>query len=102
MITDVIRYADTEHEVYVLLSSYVGNTNFDQKFHCLSECAVAPLEDTAEIRNRLGQLLLELDSASRNLDDDACVTLREAVHVFGTALDRLVTLRHIHRSELAA
>jgi len=103
MITDVIRNADSEHEVFVLLSAYVGSTHVDSTFQCLSECAnELPLQDTVEIQARLGQLMHELDSASRNLDDHACLVLREAVHVFGTSLNRLVSLEKRQRSQLAA
>src|SRR5476649_2209790 len=101
MITDVIRNADSEHEVFVLLSTYVGSARGGDQFRCLSECAnELPLQDTVKVRVLLGQLMLELDSASRNLDDHACLVLREAVHVFGTSLNRLVSIEKRQRSQL--
>jgi hypothetical protein len=90
MIADVIRNASTEHEIYFLLTAYVEAARFCDKLHCLSEHITRlPLNGVTDISNRFEKLMIELDVASKRLDDNACVVIREAVHIFSSALNRL-------------
>ena len=103
MITDVIRNADAGHEVLLLLTTYVDAMRDSDDFCRLSESVTtASLMDAADVRTCLKTLLTELDAASRNLDDNACELLHEAVYIFGTALEKLLALEHNHSALLAA
>jgi hypothetical protein len=46
--------------------------------------------------------MLELDAASKRLDDKKCVDIKEALSVFGTALHRLQSIdsKRAHRMAL--
>ena len=50
------------------------------------------------------ELLHELDTASKRLDDNSCTVIREGVHIFGSALSRLNALdgQHFRRPVAAA
>lgn len=93
MIADVIRKAETEHEVFVLLTAYIEAVRFCDKLHYLpDDITRLPLDGAMDVRTRFEQLILELDAASRRLDDRSCLVIREAVHIFGTALSRFELL----------
>lgn len=93
MMTEAILNADTEHEVYFLLSAYVEAVRYGDKLHCMPECIRRlPLNGIADVRARFEKLVAELDVASDRLDDKVSVVLREALHVFGTACSRLTSL----------
>ena len=103
MITNAIRSAHTEHEVLFLLTTYVEAARAGDRFHILSESVTElPLYGICEVRMRLGNLLIELDAASRNLDDCTRDVLHEAVHIFGSALEQLHTIRQRQHAPLAA
>ncbi len=103
MITDVMRNASSEHEIFFLLTAYVEAVRYGDRFRFLPECVShLPLNQTNDVRERLGKLLVELDIASRNLDDHCCEVLREAVHIFGTALELLTKLERRHHPLQAA
>ena len=90
MFADVIRKANTEQEIYFLLTSYIEELNSVEKPHRMSEQVMSlPLSDAADVRRRFEQLIIELDGASKRLDDYSCMVIREAVHILGTALSRL-------------
>ncbi len=93
MIADVIRKAETEHEIFLLLNAYIEAARFCDKLHCLpDDITRLPLDGAADVRMRFEQLIPELDAASKRLDDRSCLVIREAVHVFGTALSRFEVL----------
>jgi hypothetical protein len=103
MITDVMRNSNSEREVFFLLSTYIDAVRFGDRFQLLPESVTTlPLNQSDEVRARLGRLLHELDAASRNLDDHYCEVLREAVHVFGTALELLIKLERRQHALQAA
>ena len=80
MIADVMRNANTEHEIYFLLTAYVETARSGEHCEHLPPAATGlPLDDSADIRRRFGTLMRALDAASRNLDDCACLALREAM-----------------------
>lgn len=93
MIADVIRNSSIEHEIYFLLTSYIEAVRFCDKLHCVSEHITRlPLNGVADVSTRFESLMIELDAASKSLDDKSCVVIREAVHIFSTALNRLQML----------
>lgn len=70
MFSDVIRTAETEHEIFFLLTSYAEAVRYDRPI----------------------QPLPELDAASKRLDDKAVALIKLALHTYGTALGRLQVL----------
>lgn len=92
-ITDVIREADTEHVIYFLLSSYLNTARYRNSLKGLPEkISALPLAGKAEVRSRFEMLMLELDAASKRLDDKSCASIKDALAIFGTALNRLQSL----------
>ena len=90
MFADTIRGANTEHEVYFLLTSYIDSVKFSDKQQSVSEKITRlPFNGAADVKERFEQLMFELDAASKRLDDNACTVIREGVHIFGSALNRL-------------
>lgn len=92
-ITDVIRDADSDHVIYFLLSAYVNANRCGDRLKSLPEpVAALPLSSTADVKSRFEVLIVELDAASKRLDDQACLMLKDALTIFGTALNRLQSL----------
>jgi hypothetical protein len=89
-ITDVIRDADSEYVVYFLLVAYIEALQFCNRLP--ARLTRLPVTGVHDIETRYQDLVVELDSASRKLDDRVCVLIKEALHVFATALHRLVLL----------
>ena len=90
MFADIIRSAKTEQEIYFLVTSYIESVRYGDKLHCMSEHITRlPLNGVADIRERFEHLMMELDAASKRLDDNSCTVIREGVHILGSALDRL-------------
>lgn len=103
MITNAIRNAHTEHEVLFLLTTYVEAARDSGRFYFLSESVTElPLHGICEVRARLGNLLIELDAASRSLDDYTRDVLHESVHIFGSALEQLLLIRQRQQQALLA
>jgi hypothetical protein len=95
VITDVIREADSDHVIYFLLISYINAARYSDKVKSLPDrIAALPLAGKDDVRSRFELLMAELDAASKRLDDDACVTIKEALTTFGIALFRLQSLDH--------
>ena len=87
MIVDVMRKADDENEIYCLLTAYIDAARFCYKGNFLPEHVMRlPVNDVHGVRSRFNSLIAGLDAASKGLDDSARVVLREALHVFGTAV----------------
>lgn len=90
VITDVIREADTEHEIYFLLTAYLEAVRFGDKLNFLSEHLTSlPLTGLDDVVGRSTKLIAELDGAPQRLDDKERVVVKETLEVFGTALSRL-------------
>jgi hypothetical protein len=98
MFADIIRSANTEHEIYCLLTSYIETVRFSDKSHnCIPEPITRlPLKGKDDVRIRFTQLMVELDKASRSLDDNSCTIIKEGVHALGVALNRLSLLDEQH------
>ncbi len=98
MFADTIRSANTEHEIYYLLTAYIETVRFsDHSRNCFPEPITRlPLNGIDDVRGRFTKLLLELDKASKSLDDSSCATIKEGVHALGVALSRLTVLDGRH------
>jgi len=93
MFIDVIRGAETEHEIYFLLTAYIQSVRYSDRLRLAPDLlARLPLHGMSDVQSRFGALVPELDKASRRLDGKGCVLIREALNIFGTALDRLTAL----------
>ena len=92
MIADVIQESETQGEIYFLLTSYIEALQFSGTAGIPQHLVDLPLRGKTDLKVRFEKLLIELDGASRRLDDKACLAIKEALHVFGAALNRLRTL----------
>jgi len=93
MFTDVIRTAETEHEIFFLLTSYAEAVRYDRPIQPLPEAITRlPVRGVADVWERFDQLVPELDAASKRLDDKAVALIKQALHTYGTALGRLQVL----------
>jgi len=90
VITDAIRDANTEQDTYVLLAAYLEAMQRHEKRKMLPEYVTRlPMNGKDDVMARFEKLVAGLDAASKRLDDEACLVIKEALAVFGTALDRL-------------
>ena len=93
MIADDIRKADTAAMVYFLLTAYIDTALSSGKLGSVPESITQlPVRGVADVKSRFEALMLELDAASKRLDDQACITLKEALAICGVALNRLQSL----------
>lgn len=89
-IIETMRGTRSADEVCNLLTTYVYSlrlTNMSEDM--FAQVATLPLGGKQDVIFRLHALLRGLDAASRRLDDRACAVIKEAVYVFGAALERL-------------
>ena len=95
MITDVIREAGTEHEIYFLLTSYVESVRYCDKLGGLPvHMRELPLSGRDDIRARVERLRdaeLGLPAATQGRGH---AVVAEAIDVFVAALGRLEALEH--------
>jgi len=93
MITDVIREAESEHEIYFLLTAYLEAIYFSDKLNLHPDLAdILPIASMEKVRERFVQFIVELDRASKELNHNACLVIKEAILIFNTALNRLELL----------
>jgi len=92
-ITDVIREAANEHEIYFLLTAYVEAVRHCDPLHHLPEVVRAlPLTGVEDVRDRTERLRAVLESPGA-LDDMKRLVLAEAHGIFAVAWYRLEMLR---------
>ena len=102
MITDAIHNANTEHEVLLLLTTYIESARISGRFHFLAEKVTPlPLNGLHGVRTHFANLLVELDSASRNFDNYTCEVLHEAVHIYGAGMEQMVKLERRQHARAA-
>ena len=90
MFTDVIRTAEDEHEIYSLLTEYVEGVRYSNTPNFLpASLTELPLNGAADVKSRFAVLVIELDTASRQLDHRACGAIKEALQIFAAAATRL-------------
>jgi len=90
MISDVILEANTEYEIFFLLTAYVESVRYCDKLSILPEDFTRlPVTGIGDVRTRLEGFGLELEKLLGSGNSKAHVILREAADIFGAALDRL-------------
>jgi hypothetical protein len=91
-ISDVIREATSEHEVYFLLTAYVEAVRHGDMLSCLPEpVRELPFQGLDDVRTRVDGLKAELElSLPRNTRSR--VIVKESTELFAEALNRLVWL----------
>lgn len=93
MFTDIIRTAENEHEIYFLLTSYIDAVRSSDRLSGPPEPLTRlPLSGCPDVKDRFEKLMVEQDTSSKRLDERGCVVIREAVHILGTALNRLMLI----------
>ena len=107
MVIDTIRHAENESEIYALLTAQterlVSAASLPANLRKL------PIEGPDDLSSRCRALLIELDLASKQLDDNGCFAIKEALQIYGAALFRLRVLdsksqsiRRMHNTQSAA
>src|SRR3954463_16679058 len=80
MFTDVIRTAESDHEIYFLLTSYAEAVRYGRPVEPLPEPITRlPLRGPDDVRERFDQLVHELDAASKRLDDRAVALIKQGL-----------------------
>ncbi|MDB5809072.1 MAG: hypothetical protein JWN94_1194 [Betaproteobacteria bacterium] len=93
VIADAIREAETAYVVYFLVEAYLNTESRRNALKSLSSrIAALPLTGKYDAKSRCAMLKTELDSASTRRDDKTCVIVKEALSVFGAAVQRLEVL----------
>lgn len=96
IILHAIREADSEHEVYELLSAYSEAVGVDGAAReSSSRTSNTRITDAAAVARRIEALVAALQEASKRLDDRARLLIKEALHVFCAALDKLELLGEV-------
>ena len=99
-ITQAVREARTEQEIYLLLTAYVKATRIGDEMNRLSQhMASLPLAGADDVRGRIQGLFVGLGMASRRLDDISRTAIKEALYVFCEASLRLNGLHGAHPEE---
>jgi hypothetical protein len=102
LITDLIRDANSEHEVHFWTTAYIESVRYGDQLGLLPERVTRlPLTGARDIRERFDGLVIELDAASRQLNDRFCTAIKEALQVFGAGIARLKLIDNAHRESLA-
>lgn len=92
MYKDVIREAKSEQEIYFLLNSYVEAVRFGDQLNVVPDPVKRlPLAGRTQVRQQY-QKLVELDKSSGATNDSANTVIKEALPIFGAALERLESL----------
>ena len=102
LISDVVRDANTEHEIYFLITAYVESVRFADKLGLLPEpMTKLPLAGGRDLQERFTLLMSELDTASKELNDKTCAAIKEALQVFGAGIARLQFIEDAHKQSRA-
>jgi hypothetical protein len=92
-ITDAIFVAGTKQEILGLLTCYLDALQRADNSNNLPEAlSRLPLASTHDVHQRIRPLLAGLDAASKNLDDCACLIIKEGLAIFLAASHRLDSL----------
>lgn len=98
-IIEVLREANTKHEIYFLLTAYVEAVRYCDKFHMLPQpMRDLPLAGNDDLRIRVERINAGIDRTDI-LDRPV---IREAGEIFAIALDRLDELEASDPRALAA
>lgn len=99
MMTQAVREARTEEEIYLLLTAYIKATRLGAGMgSLLQQMTSLPLAGPDDVRGRIQGLFAGLGAASRGLDDSSRVAIKEALYVFCEAWIRLSWLARTQRT----
>lgn len=88
-ITEAVISASSKEEIFVLLTYYLDALRSGENIHRLPEAITKlPLAGANDLRLRIGRLNVELDAASKNLDDRTGQTILEVQATFLIAIHR--------------
>ena len=97
---DLIRNADSEVNIYALLTSYIDALGHSDKGMLVAQSLLAlPIYGAADLQARYSLLLAELDLASRRLDHQVCIVYKEALAILATALHCIRLIKYSMRNE---
>jgi len=100
LIVDVIREADSDHEIYFLVTSYVEAVRYCDPLRLLPMVVrELPLNDVEDVTIRVEMLRAILESPDA-LSDEIRLVLAEALDIFGMARHRLDALREEYQGAL--
>lgn len=86
-ITEAILSADSKEEIFALLTYYLDALRSGENIQRLPETLTKlPLAGANDLRRRIERLNVELDAASKNLDNRTCQTILEAQATFLAAI----------------
>lgn len=98
IVTHAIREASSSQEVYVLLTTYLNGAPLVGELMRLSREIVAMnLTGMDDMQVCTVRLFSALHNVSKSLDDISRVAVKEALYVFGSALDRLGSYENGHQ-----
>jgi hypothetical protein len=90
IITRAIGEASSSQEVYALLTTYLNSTSVGGRFTRQSPDTTAmKVTGMDDVKACTVRLFSALQRVSESLDDDSRVAVKEALYVFGAALNRL-------------
>jgi len=95
---ETIRNANSEANIYALLTSYVDTLRHSVTGMRVAQPVLAlPIYDTADLQGRSALLFTELDSASMRLDNEMCFVYKDVLAIFAIALHCIRTLKNTYR-----
>jgi hypothetical protein len=98
-LVNTIRDAHTKQAIYFLLTAYIDAVRSCDKLRYMPEAlSTLPLAGNDDLQTRFEALLVELDKASKRLDDQACLVIKEALAVFSAALNCLWSMDNVPHS----
>jgi hypothetical protein len=90
MISDVILEANNEHEIFFLLTAYVESLRYCDKLGTLPQGLTRlPLSGAGDVQSKFIGIRAVLNDEVEDCGTRTYAILREAVDVFGAAVDRL-------------
>jgi len=89
MITHAIREANSAQEVYVLLTKFLNGAQLSDLMRQPQEITAMRVTGMDDVKDFAARLFSALQIVSKGLDDNSRVVVKEALYVFGTALDHL-------------
>jgi hypothetical protein len=89
MIDDAIRNAESDHQIYSLLTAYIETLQFG--IGCPEQPTNPAIIGLDDVRTRFRQLITEFDNASTHAEDKRPL-MKQALYIYGAALCRLQSL----------
>lgn len=99
LIKDAIREANTEHEIFFLLTAYVEALGYCDKLNLLPwQMRNLPVAGADDVKARVYGLHLRLHGLNPDSDNAIQSAIHEALEILNTALRRLASLQADNRA----